>query len=75
MIRNVVVTYHYGIDDEDCNGDFYEADLSINGCQVLKLTDQYHDKPREQFEGFLKGLDWAGIKYNYEEQKINDSTY
>jgi hypothetical protein len=67
--------FHYPIDDEDCMGDYYTADLKIDGKLALSLTDQYHDNPTRQFEGFLAALNYLKIAYEVTSTSINDSDY
>jgi hypothetical protein len=67
--------FHYPIDDEDCGGDFYTAELIIDGKIALALMDQYHDTLIEKFEGFLAALDYLKIAYEIQTTSINDSQY
>jgi hypothetical protein len=67
--------FHYPIDDEDCMGDYYTADLKIDGKLALSLTDQYHDNPTRQFEGFLAALNYLKIAYEVTSTSINDSNF
>ena len=67
--------FHYPIDDEECMGDFYTADLMIDGKVALALTDQYHDHATDQFDGFLAALNYLKIAYEVTSTAINDSDY
>ena len=67
--------FHYPIDDEDCMGDYYSADLKIDGKIALALTDEYHDNSTRQFEGFLAALNYLKIAYEVTGTSINDSNY
>ena len=37
---------------------------------VLVKGDYYHDKILEKIEGFLGGLDYAGVEYNFNDYRI-----
>lgn len=76
--KKVEVKYHYGKEDWECSGDFYEAEIYFDKKAVLELTDDYHDGTSRQFEGFLEAcrLIW-GKKFQDTiiESHKNDSDY
>ena len=52
----------------------------INGeIEVLVKGDYYHDKIFEKIEGFLEGLDYARVEYDFDDCNIcidhNDELY
>ena len=75
--KKVEIKYHYSKDDEDCSGDYYNAEIYFDGVEVLSLTDDYHDKTTHQFEGFLEACRYFFGK-DFPKEKItrkNDSEY
>ena len=67
--------FHYPIDDEECMGEFYTADLLIDGKVALAHIDQYYDHAIYQFEGFLAALNYLKIAYEVTSTSINDPDY
>lgn len=68
----IEIIYHYPDYDINCDGEFYASDLTVDGIVILSYSDQYHNNPREKFEGFLKGLTYCGKPYILKTININD---
>ena len=50
---DINVITHYYADDTDCYGDYAAVSIEIDGIEIIQFGDHYHDKGREQAEGFI----------------------
>ena len=54
------IKMHYAKEDTQCNGDYTDVELFIDGIMVAKAGDYYHDKGDSLMTGFVNG--WAKAK-------------
>ena len=47
------------INDYLCGGDYREVSITIDGTEMVRYGDHYHDKGRDKAEGFVDGLTCA----------------
>lgn len=51
-----LISIHFQRDDKDCDGDYYDVEVFIDGKLVKKYGDYYHDKGEIRAEEFLNGV-------------------
>lgn len=51
----IKIITHFPTDDEDCNGDYYDVEVQIDGKVVASFGDYYHDKGQDKAEAWKDG--------------------
>lgn len=72
----VKIVTHYQIEDTECNGDYYDIELFIDGKLVKEFGDYYHEKGDVKVEAFLEGIKYATKKkMTVTNEKVADRDY
>lgn len=57
------IFHHSKKNDEDCTGDYYSAELLVDGVCFMEYSDEYHDKPRARMDGFREAMTCFNIPF------------
>ena len=71
-MHSIKAVYRYAEEDKDFMGDYCAVDLYVDEKLVHEYGDHYHEHASDKIKGFLQGLDFAGVKYVFEETGIAD---
>lgn len=52
----VRVITHYSVKDPECNGDYAEVSIRIDGVEVIRYGDSSHDKGAEKADGYVDAI-------------------
>lgn len=69
--KNITVVTHFLESDEDCSSDYVSVEVFINGKPVASYGDSYHEKGKENAEGFIAGLIYAYGQENCAVDQVN----
>lgn len=69
-----VITHFSKEEDSTCNGDYYDVSININGVEVIRYGDAYHDKGKDKAKGWIDALKYTyGDSFEVVETNIADS--
>jgi len=50
---------HHASTDTECDGDYIDVEIKLDGETVQEYGDSYHDDGRERAEGWIDGFRYA----------------
>jgi len=68
----IKIINHYGTDDPEFEGDYYQIEIFINDELIQTYGDYYHDKGWEKAEGFMDGIKAITDDYTLTKEDIAD---
>ena len=70
---NIKIITHYGKNDIECTGDYWEIDLVIDDKSHFYFGDDYHERGMDKVEGFLRAAKYfVGYDINIEREEVAD---
>lgn len=77
MPKEVKIITHYYYDPEfegedQCNGDYAEVSIQVDGEEVRRYGDAYHERGEERAQGFIDAMEILFPRVKIIKEKIAD---
>lgn len=72
-MQHITVCTHYDKDENGLHGDYRYVTITINGTEVRRYGDEYHDRGLDKARGFVDGYKSAvkDVVIDYMEDEAN----
>ena len=62
----VQMVMHFGVEDKDCGGEYFEVTVVVDDTVVITYGDDYHEKGEDKALGFIDALRHTAGEENVE---------